>query len=164
MAYLKKKDNTWLAALNRLSTKDRLQNWRVSLDSSCLLCSTSTKTRTHLFFSYPFSQDISSAFSPSYHPFPLAFESIITWMDFLPRRITKIVKLTFQASLYTIWWERNNRLFGSTSKTSSSIIVDISRIVRNKLFIMDIIEEKSSHSRSDDSNMVLWFRHFQLSN
>lgn len=146
---------TWLSALNRLYTRDRLQHWEVTSNSSCLLCYTTSETRSHLFFSCPFSQDIWPAFSPPYHPFPLQFDTIITWIPSLPSRISKIVKPTFQASLYAIWRKRNSRFYGSTSTTSSSIVAKISRTIRNKLFILDRADERSSGHQSEDSNKVL---------
>ncbi|VVB02043.1 unnamed protein product [Arabis nemorensis] len=155
---------TWLFVLNRLTTRDRLHNWGVTTDCSCLLCSASIETCSHLFFSCSFSQDIWSVFSPSYHLFPLAFDSIMHWIPSLPRRISKTVKLTFQACVYAIWRERNSRLFGSSSRTSSSIVAEVSRTIRNPLYIMDQPNVRSRLPQTEDSNMVLWFRHFHPSN
>lgn len=40
----------WIAVLGRLSTKDRLPNWGIINDRSCVLCSGGVETHHHLFF------------------------------------------------------------------------------------------------------------------
>lgn len=46
---------TWLVALGRINTLDKLRTWSIETDSVCLLCMNNEETRDHLFFSCEYS-------------------------------------------------------------------------------------------------------------
>ncbi|XP_024012481.1 uncharacterized protein LOC112086811 [Eutrema salsugineum] len=48
----------WLAFKNRLATGDRIKNWNVNANSTCVFCSDPMETRDHLFFLCPFTGKI----------------------------------------------------------------------------------------------------------
>lgn len=48
---LKQSFLTWLFVLNRCPTRDRLLNWGLNTDPSCLLCNLQPESRNHIFFS-----------------------------------------------------------------------------------------------------------------
>lgn len=41
---------TWLATKNRLTTGDRMLNWQVGANPSCVFCNKQIEDRDHLFF------------------------------------------------------------------------------------------------------------------
>lgn len=41
---------TWLVTLNRCPTKDRMLNWGIKTDPTCVLCNGTAESRDHLFF------------------------------------------------------------------------------------------------------------------
>ncbi|GAA0142580.1 hypothetical protein LIER_03444 [Lithospermum erythrorhizon] len=47
----------WLACLNRLPTKNRLQSWNIAVDEKCVFCHDRVN-RDHLFFECSFSATI----------------------------------------------------------------------------------------------------------
>ena len=49
---------TWLAALNRLSTMDRVYRWNQGVDTTCALCKTAQESRDHLFFECSYSTQV----------------------------------------------------------------------------------------------------------
>lgn len=92
----------WLVVLNRLPTRDHLQNWRITTDSNCLLCSFLPKNRSHLFFQCSYSYEVWSSFSQSHQTFPPEYDDILRWIPQLLRRISGMVILIFQACIYNI--------------------------------------------------------------
>ncbi|XP_024013471.1 uncharacterized protein LOC112087777 [Eutrema salsugineum] len=48
----------WLAQHNRLSTGDRMQHWSPNIQGVCSFCLHTLETRSHLFFSCPYSAQI----------------------------------------------------------------------------------------------------------
>lgn len=103
----------WLAILNRLPTKDRMQSWFPSVYLSCVLCCQG-ESRDHLFFECTYSS--------------LVWEDICNrvwcripsrWIDFIHwgqqrlgrSRIWMIkIKLMWCYCVYYLWRERNLRL------------------------------------------------------
>ena len=49
---------SWLAVLNRLSTKDRIKAWGMEVDDKCVMCRNAEETRDHVFFGCEFSRKI----------------------------------------------------------------------------------------------------------
>lgn len=66
---------------------------------------------------------------------------IILWCQVTPQFIKWVrpwllIKLAFEAVMYFIWKERNNRLHNNTTRPVSALIEDISRQLRAKLDIL----------------------------
>ena len=70
---------SWLAIRNRLTTGDRMLNWNVVVDSSCVLCRQPLESRGHLFFTCPYSAEIWTALTCKLltHKFTTHWNSII---------------------------------------------------------------------------------------
>lgn len=56
----------WLVCHGRLSAKDRLCAWGVTLDEACILCLVGKESHSHLFFACPFSGSILDHFMQKY--------------------------------------------------------------------------------------------------
>lgn len=49
---------TWLAMRNRVSTGDRMLNWKTGANTSCSLCNDPLETRNHLFLTCRYSDEV----------------------------------------------------------------------------------------------------------
>ncbi|MBA0589093.1 hypothetical protein Gorai_017858, partial [Gossypium raimondii] len=115
-----------------LPTRDRLIACDLNIDSSCLLCSSATETRDHIFFECEFSRrswglilDLCGI-----------IRSIGTWaMAYLKGKslIVCILKLPWTAFIHIIWCERNGRLFGKPSNPVEVLLSRIQEVVRMQL-------------------------------
>lgn len=89
---------TWVAAWNRLSTRDRMVGWGMSVSPSCLLCNAVNESRDHLFFRCPISQQVWSFFynNLQFSP-PGDFEDCLRWLKnpARERNVVLIVRLIF---------------------------------------------------------------------
>ena len=162
---------SWVAILNRLPTKDRLQQWGMNVSPSCLLCNASDENRDHIFFACPYSQEVWTEFfsAPAFSP-PADFEGIISWLPSAAgnSKVKDICYLLVQAILYVLWKERNLRLHTSTSKPSHILVKEVKVLIKAKLFGLDRTRSSSRPQRLQHSAahletyLLLWFRHFDL--
>lgn len=147
---------TWLAMHNRLSTGDRMSSWNAGANTTCVLCSNVLETRDHLFFSCTFSAEI--WFTLTHQLFEANYstdwQAIVNYiMDkSLPRIQGLLARYVFQASIHTIWRERNARRHGEASTQPASIIKFIDKQVRNKL-----VSIRSVGDRRYDESLQTWF-------
>lgn len=110
----KHKTLAWLMLLNRSPTRDRLLSWGLQTDPLCLLCNRENESRNHLFFSCAYSASVWNHFSielginsPSASWDDVA-HSLLSQSGSRHRNYLSIV--TWQATIYDLWWERNDRL------------------------------------------------------
>lgn len=126
-------------AWNRLATRDRIRALGLEVPPSCLLCSGCDKFRQHLFFDCVYSSEIWSYFCSrtQVNP-PTGFEDCLRWLktSSTDPNILFIVKLIFQAVVYTIWKERNGRLHSSASRPTQAIIQEVKQTIRLKLDLL----------------------------
>ncbi|XP_010513407.1 PREDICTED: uncharacterized protein LOC104789404 [Camelina sativa] len=127
----------WLATLNKLSTGDRMQSWGGAFNTSYVLCSNTLETRDRLFFSCPYSTEIwtglmlkllNSRFSTNWEDNLL----LITEATFNSVTLY-LVRYTFQATIHTLWRERNGRRHGETPTPAPLLIKQLDRTIRDKL-------------------------------
>lgn len=151
----------WVAARKRLHTRDRLISWGLNVPTSCLLCNSTAESSQHLFFNCPFSSAVWSFFTSKANvsPPPL-FEHCLRWIKDPSRdgNIALILKLAFQASIYTIWKERNGWLHSNISRPSCALIVDIQNIIRYRL---DPLSRSQMFVPPSVSYLATWFQLFQ---
>lgn len=129
---------TWLACRNRLDTGDRMRQWGHT--QICLLCGEPDETRDHLFFACPFTYTIWTMLMA---PF-LAGRINPDWSrtiaslrnNRLPKIDTQIVKMTFQASIYWTWRERNGRRYLNPPHSAVYIARSVYREMQNRLIAL----------------------------
>ena len=106
---------SWLAVLNRLPTKDRLRAWGIVTDGSCAFCN-EQETRDHLFFGCSFTKEL---WKKVLQMSGLQ-RRVLTWDQELKWAINKLkgkalisnlLKIAWNALIYSIWRERNCRIF-----------------------------------------------------
>ncbi|XP_013589096.1 PREDICTED: uncharacterized protein LOC106297396 [Brassica oleracea var. oleracea] len=124
---------------DKLATRDRIRALGLEVPPSCLLCSGCDKFRQHLFFDCVYSSEIWSYFCSrtQVNP-PTGFEDCLRWLktSSTDPNILFIVKLIFQAVVYTIWKERNGRLHSSASRPTQAIIQEVKQTIRLKLDLL----------------------------
>lgn len=151
---------TWVAARDRLGTRDRLLSWGLHVPAVCVLCNGGDETRQHLFFDCPYSNEVWCYFTSRIHlGSPIDFEEVLRWMV-LPSRnsnVATIMKLLFQASLYYIWRERNSRLHTDVARSPSYLIGEIKNLMRLKL---DPMSRAQRVLVGGLSLLATWFENF----
>ncbi|KAL9816576.1 putative RNA-directed DNA polymerase [Arabidopsis thaliana] len=128
----------WVAAWNRLHTRDRLRSWGFSVPALCVLCNVGNESRDHLFFRCPFSEAVKSASSS--------------------RNLSLIIKLICHASIFLLWRERNARIHTSNARCDTQIIKEIQLLIQSRL---DPLSRKTNPNNLGNSLLVTWFALFQ---
>lgn len=133
----KHKTLAWLMLLNRSPTRDRLLSWGLQTDPLCLLCNRENESRNHLFFSCTYSASVWNHFSirlginsPSASWDDVA-HSLLSQSGSRHRNYLSIV--TWQATIYDLWWERNDRLHRGNHPSPDLTIKKISSAIKNRI-------------------------------
>ena len=111
----------WIAVHNnRLSTGDRMLKWNPHAITKCWLCNDPMETRDHLFFTCSYSEEVwrkviqnilGSGYSNEWNQLLLVLVARLQ-----DKTLTLILRYCFQATVYTLWHERNMRRVGELSK------------------------------------------------
>ncbi|XP_039024388.1 uncharacterized protein LOC120157270 [Hibiscus syriacus] len=112
-----------MAFLDKLPTKDRLQRMGLISESICVLCKSKQETRDHLFLKCPTAITIWTAvFSlSSLRVTACSWEVLIAsassnWKG--KSLLTMIMKIALNALTYTLWEERNQRVFQNRTRSA----------------------------------------------
>ncbi|KAG7586730.1 Reverse transcriptase zinc-binding domain [Arabidopsis thaliana x Arabidopsis arenosa] len=128
---------TWLAIHNRLSTGDRMMKWNGSASGNCVLCRNNIETRDHLFFSCSYTSTIWAAIAKGLWRarYTTDWSQILVCVsDQSQDRVESfLIRYGFQATIYTVWRERNGRRHGETPNTAATLIGWIDKQVRNQI-------------------------------
>ncbi|KAG7599681.1 GAG-pre-integrase domain [Arabidopsis suecica] len=127
---------TWLVVQDRLSTGDRMVKWNGSASGDCVFCN-SPETRDHLFFSYNFTSVVWAALVSGLWK----TRQTSTWPQILSSISSQsqdrvkgfLLRYVLQATIYTIWRERNNRRHGEAHNSPATLIGWIDKQVRNQI-------------------------------
>ena len=144
----------WLASLHRLHTMDRLQRHGVIASPECVLCGSAAETHDHLFFDCSFSstvwRDITAKTLMTWPPF--SWGSLIQWasLHLRCRRDFRqvLARLVLSATVYFLWYERNNRVFHQRRRFRWEIIAEIYDYVRSRLLDLEDQYVISPHFRA----------------
>ncbi|KAE8675169.1 hypothetical protein F3Y22_tig00111693pilonHSYRG00142 [Hibiscus syriacus] len=129
----------WMAILNRLPTRVRLLRVGLAIESdSCLFCGNEAETRDHLFFECHFAKDLwSSILDLCCIPHvACSWEGELAWASLLLKGnylIVKILKLACTGHAYSVWKERNSRLFGNRARSKGKLLGDIKEAIQLRL-------------------------------
>lgn len=129
---------TWMVALARLPTRDRLASWGMNVPTQCVLCLSGTESHSHLFFQCPFVAAIWAKFSAS--PVLLAPVSIQALAGVIAHPhlagvagMDAVLKLILQVIVYCIWRERNVRIFQQVSTSVAEVFSRVDRLIKDRL-------------------------------
>ncbi|KAG2325067.1 hypothetical protein Bca52824_007795 [Brassica carinata] len=133
----KHKTFTWMLVLNRCPTRDRLLSWGLAVDPGCLLCNNHPESRDHLFYGCSFTRSIWRPLAAKLYlnlhtdDWDQTLQVLITLSG--DKHLRYLSLLSWQALLYEIWRERNQRLHQRRFRTSDSISDVISSLIKNKI-------------------------------
>ncbi|OVA06141.1 Ribonuclease H domain [Macleaya cordata] len=149
---------TWVALHRGLKTKYKLFLWGVEIDPTCPLCQISAEDDYHLIFGCPYSEQV---WMPLLRKIGHLRLNFFHW-DFEIQWCIKhfqgndssanIKKLVFNAYVYHIWHERNNRVFNNGCTNPKGLVWKIVRDVNLKLAAHDLKFVDTDRNRSMASN------------
>ncbi|XP_013595150.1 PREDICTED: uncharacterized protein LOC106303422 [Brassica oleracea var. oleracea] len=139
----------------RCPTRDRILSWGLQTDPKCLYCNVGDESITHCFFECNFTWEIWKIIAAK-----CGFSSTRQWQALLlqlqhhpPNKVLKtLLLLCWQATLYTLWTERNNRLHNAHFSSSAELVRQIKLTVKNRASSLRIDRPKFSSSL-----LQLWF-------
>lgn len=106
----------WHTYQDRLAIGDRMVSWNTNINPSCVLCQDPFETRNHLFFECPMRSGL--CWCRGYCNQILlqnGFELMELVLDTTGGLLhTFLTRFAFQATIYSLWRERNNRRHGAT--------------------------------------------------
>ncbi|XP_013645051.1 uncharacterized protein LOC106349608 [Brassica napus] len=128
---------TWVAHQDRLPTRTRLVAWGMQIPSLCCLCSLVDESRDHLFLRCEVSGTVWGYVLRRLGYFHRGFHTWVAFTDWMRLRDT-VVSVTLkrvaaQATIASIWTERNKRLHDGVSQTPASLFKKIDRNVRDTI-------------------------------
>ncbi|KAJ9561753.1 hypothetical protein OSB04_006913 [Centaurea solstitialis] len=105
----------WVACMRRLPTQDRLATWKHDPpDLRCSLCGLMPDSHNHLFFECTFARQvwIQVLHKVNWVDFPCSWDAIVEAISTNATAPTTLThQLALAASVYSIWCERNLRIF-----------------------------------------------------
>ncbi|KAL9281954.1 putative reverse transcriptase zinc-binding domain-containing protein [Arabidopsis thaliana] len=122
---------------NRVATGERMVNWKLNVDTSCVFCKHPLETREHLFFQCPFSKEVWEKLVRGI----LLHKFSDKWLEVMKEITSKyhdntkrfILKFVFENAIHFIWTERNDRRHGERPSTTEKMVKLIDKNVRNRL-------------------------------
>ena len=129
---------SWTAFLGRLPTRDRLISRGISVPPGCVLCSNADESISHLFFECSFAVAAWTRFCGRYMASPPpSLPAIVDMCQQLqgshtPRAVA-VLKLLNQVIIYSLWRERNARIFKGSSLTQEAFFAVVDRAMRDRL-------------------------------
>lgn len=128
---------SWIAHQDRLPTRSRLSRWGMNVTPLCCLCNLLEENRDHLFLRCEISEAIWDLVLQrlGYHSFAFhtwtAFSNWLSMRDAVTSRTLK--RLVAQATISSIWTERNKRLHDGEARTPAAIFKIIDRFIRDTI-------------------------------
>ncbi|KAL9840293.1 putative RNA-directed DNA polymerase [Arabidopsis thaliana] len=127
---------TWLAFHNRLTTSDKICKWNSGARYDCVFCGEELETRDHLFFSCPYSSHVWFSLTKGL----LNGRNISNWNLITPHLLDSsrpylhvfTLRYAFQASIHSLWRERNCRRHGETAIPAAKLAKFIDKTIRNR--------------------------------
>lgn len=146
----------WLAVHHRLTTCDRMLLWNRGVHPSCVLCQHPLETHEHLFFTCNFASRVWEGLTRKQlqHRYTCSFTAILPLLTDSNIKGTHryILRLVFQSTVYSIWFERNRRRHGEIPSSPEQLIKFLDRLVRNKISSI-----QSLGSRKFEDGLQTWF-------
>ncbi|XP_020271065.1 uncharacterized protein LOC109846253 [Asparagus officinalis] len=140
---------SWLAVQDRLLTQDKLIRRGLIQTNQCFLCSgAEAESRNHLFFNCKFSKEVWNNIMGwlCFKWRSCDWNQVLNWYCFRLRggRFKHNIKrLALTASIYSIWMERNGRLFNQKSRTVDQLV----KLIKEVMMIAIINSDTDSESK-----------------
>lgn len=129
---------TWMALLKRLSTRDRLISWGMTVLDACVLCSSGVESHQHLFFECSFAVAIWTLFCGRFITSPPSDISSVVllcsnYQGLYHSQVKVILKLLLQVIVYSLWRERNGQIFREVTHQPAAFFRIVDRQMRDRL-------------------------------
>ena len=127
----------WRVFWRKLSTLDRVAVYHPEVDTTCLLCETHGETVDHLFLECSFTKEVwrscYTALHLAYAPEDITLEMVVMGLPQLMRtsRGGILARLALLTWLFSVWEERNVRIFDIKSRQSGQVVNTIAGRVRD---------------------------------
>ena len=133
----------WLAIKGRLSTLDRLQKWGNCIVNRCYLCMKEAEDLEHIFFKCDFSREVweKVRIKAKIHNCDVSWNNIVQELANANNgnNIGSVVRrLCFAACVYSIWHERNCRVFRGENREVIDVVKAIIDTVKMKLMCINV--------------------------
>ncbi|XP_039021839.1 uncharacterized protein LOC120154051 [Hibiscus syriacus] len=120
----------------------------------CLLCGEEAETRDHIFFDCQFAKELWESILElcCISRGACSWVSELAWATLLFKGkslIVGILKLAWSGHIYSIWKERNKRLFGNRARSKEEVLGDIKEAIRIRLV-------GKAFNRCDLSNIAVY--------
>jgi len=159
----------WLAGLGRLRTMDRLLSAGIIQNAACILCSLHTETHEHLFFECQFTKTVWQLVNvrAKIHWPCSTWQNLLQWAAANYCKKTHIqhiiARLLLSATVYILWYERNNRVFSNQIQAAPTLVEAIFQQVRTQIASMEygnnippsISDRWGIHPSASQSQLVL---------
>ena len=133
----------WVCVHRRLPTKVRLSKLYHQNDLQCVLCSHHNEDDSHLFTACPYAREVWDAVM---HWWPLPFRNTFPSLETMaaslsrfkaPRTHKQISYAIFAATLYFIWYVRNQLLFRNHLIVAQSTVCMIKEQIRHRVLFLN---------------------------
>ncbi|KAF8090809.1 hypothetical protein N665_0466s0013 [Sinapis alba] len=125
----------WVANHDRLPTRARLARWGIASSSSCCLCDSATETKDHLFLQCQVSKEFWDLIHLRLLNRRLVFHTWTAfneWISISNSSTPRLLKrLLYQATIYTLWIERNKRLHDNIASSTFQLFRSLDRLIRD---------------------------------
>ena len=136
--------------------KDRMRTWNSSIDPACIFCQHSVETRNHLFFECAYTMAAWTKLTRGLlgSHFSADWDSLILLLvnNTLDCRVRFLARFVFQATIHTLWRERNERRHGSNPMPTALLVRFVDRQVKNKCLSIDAMGNNRL-----EALLQLWF-------
>ncbi|XP_022735626.1 uncharacterized protein LOC111288994 [Durio zibethinus] len=127
-----------MAILNRLPMKDRLRSWGMEIDSRSNLCHNEYETRDHVYFECVYTKEV---WQKILQPCKIdrrvgSWYTELSWSENRLKGkalISTLLRIAWNACIYFIWGERNQRIFKQGEMTTAQMVDKVKEIVRYRL-------------------------------
>jgi len=130
-----------MAVQQKLTTQDRLHRFGIDGPNRCSLCLRNNEDHNHLFFECAYTKAIWWDVCDRYDILRMTkgWDEWIRWATVTwhgKSFVNLSRKLSFVATVYHVWQERNARIFAGMSRTSNLVFNQIECIIHDKLDLM----------------------------
>lgn len=146
----------WVIMRDKLQTADKMQHWNIVVNATCVLCNEEEESCIHLFFGCRFSGQIWKKLIGG-----LMQENFTTYWNVLKELLsnprlsptkTFIFRYALQATMHTVWRERNARRHGEQPKDINCLVRFVDRTMRLKL-----LSVKGRGQQYLEEGLIAWF-------
>ncbi|XP_015075524.1 uncharacterized protein LOC107019617 [Solanum pennellii] len=139
----------WIMMNQRLVTVDRLAQWGVVVDKTCVLCKNVDENAEHLFMQCNLARRLWGrllSWIEQQSNVPMTWEQFLQWCIQQGKgksSAAQVFKIILTEGIYGLWMERNSRIFEHKSKNEDHIVKEIAyvTIVRTPSRMKEIVSQ-----------------------